>query len=170
MRWPARREAQLAAAEGIDRTKTEEKKRGWRRPAWRTAEINRRSSSASRGHRLHSSIPHPGIDLPLRFVAGHTVAFLNSPDQLLSTPLDLVKVVVSQLSPFLANTTLQLGPLAFQGVLVHLNLQSRSRSTARAAASPLILGGPNLDRETDRRHNLGTHVQSPMPSSSHRLT
>jgi hypothetical protein len=50
-----------------------------RQPASRTAAVNR-SSSASRRHRLHSGLPHPRIDLPLGFVAGHAVAFLNSAD------------------------------------------------------------------------------------------
>src|SRR5262249_10871137 len=56
----------------------------------------------------------PILDLSLRFFAGDAVALLDPADELLSTALDLIDVVIGQLAPALANFPLELQPLAFE--------------------------------------------------------
>jgi len=62
----------------------------------------------------------PGIELSLGFVFRDAVPFLESAHQLLTPPLNLIEVVVGQLAPLLANPTLELRPLTFQRVLIHV--------------------------------------------------
>src|SRR5262245_49177365 len=73
-----------------------------------------------------------GIDLPLLELAfsvspSNAVALLNLADQLLGATLDLVYVIVGQLSPFLTDSALELSPLTLENVLVHFILQSQPR-------------------------------------------
>src|SRR5262249_44272927 len=67
----------------------------------------------------------PGRDLPfleLTFclLTGNPVPLLDLADELLRTTLDLIEVVVGQLPPFLADFALELIPLAFKHVFVHV--------------------------------------------------
>src|SRR5262245_46691671 len=83
--------------------------------------------SLTRRHRLLARISHPSVDLSLCFITRDTVPLLNSAYELFTTALDLIKVVGCQLTPFLANATLELGPLAFQRVFVHHDLRPDSK-------------------------------------------
>src|SRR6185295_6933350 len=61
----------------------------------------------------------PGRDLRLDGLAGLAVALLNPADQLVALTLDLVEVVVRQLSPLFLDLALHLVPLAVQPRLIH---------------------------------------------------
>jgi hypothetical protein len=59
------------------------------------------------------------VHLPFGLVALDTVSLLNLADELFGPTLNLVEVVIGELSPLFANATLDLRPLAFQCVFVH---------------------------------------------------
>src|SRR6185295_18381404 len=82
----------------------------------------------------------PGRDLRLDGLAGLAVALLNPADQLVALTLDLVEVVVRQLSPLFLDLALHLVPLAVQPGLIHrlLLLERRSPTGLRLRE----LGGP----------------------------
>jgi hypothetical protein len=70
-----------------------------------------------------AGVSQPVVHLPFGLVACEPVSFLNSADKLFGTTLNLVEVVIGELSPLLPNTTLDLRPLTFEGVFVHCFLR-----------------------------------------------
>src|SRR5262249_25717167 len=58
-------------------------------------------------------------DLPFRLVLRVPVALLQHATQLLALTGDLLHVVVGELAPLLADTALELLPLAFDPILIH---------------------------------------------------
>src|SRR6476646_6141009 len=80
-----------------------------------------------RRRRRRASLDLPFLQLAFGFPASDAVALLNLADQLLGATLDLVYVIVSQLSPFLTNFALELSPLTLENFLVHFILQSQPR-------------------------------------------
>src|SRR5262249_41078099 len=63
----------------------------------------------------------PALEVRLRFFAPPAVVLLELADQDVAVALDAVHVVGRQLAPLLADLPLELHPVAFQHVLVHLS-------------------------------------------------
>lgn len=62
----------------------------------------------------------PIIDLALGLVASNPVTFLDFTDKLFILSLDAIQIIIGQLAPLLTNAPLELIPLPFQRVLVHI--------------------------------------------------
>jgi PHD/YefM family antitoxin component YafN of YafNO toxin-antitoxin module len=72
----------------------------------------------------------PLISLPLGFVFGNPVAFLDAPDKLVFLSSDLFPVIVRELAPLFTGLALELFPVAFDSIPIHLRYSS-ARSRAR---------------------------------------
>jgi hypothetical protein len=62
----------------------------------------------------------PGRDLLLGLVLGHAITFLDLAGQLGATTLDDVEVVVGELAPLRLDLALELLPVAFDAIPVHV--------------------------------------------------
>src|SRR5262249_23507847 len=77
---------------------------------------------------------HEPIDLALRLVLSTAVALLDLPGQDLGVAVDLIEVVVGELTPLFADVALQLLPLSLEGFLVHRPLPPSSGVDGRIDA------------------------------------
>jgi hypothetical protein len=73
--------------------------------------------------RCRSTRGCPRVKLPFGLITCDPVAFLDLADELLRATLDLIQIIIGQLSPLLTNLSLELCPLTLQSVLVHAVLQ-----------------------------------------------
>src|SRR5438132_12286466 len=87
---------------------------------------NRRNGAADCGRH---SIPsrsmgglQPSVDLALGLVLGEAVTLLQSSGQFLALALDHIEVIVGELAPFLLNLALELLPVAFDTIPIHVAL------------------------------------------------
>src|SRR5262249_11455980 len=109
---------------------------------------DRDSATRALTSRRHLGIPI--LDLSLRFFAGDAVALLDPANQLLSTALDLIDVVIGQLAPALAHFPLELQPLAFENVFVHVCLLQGGHSTACRSLTSAPLKNSVLGHDNQR--------------------
>src|SRR5688500_2624720 len=61
----------------------------------------------------------PCIDLPISFVACHSVALLNATCELVAPTRHLVEIVVGELTPLLSDLALELFPVPFDLIPIH---------------------------------------------------
>src|SRR5438132_493393 len=103
---------------------------------------NRRNGAADCGRH---SIPsrsmgglQPSVDLALGLVLGEAVTLLQSSGQFLALALDHIEVIVGELAPFLLNLALELLPVAFDTIPIHVALlrvsETGNGGETRAAA------------------------------------
>src|SRR5258708_39680358 len=79
---------------------------------------------------IHRLCPAPFISLHLGFVFRNPIAFLDAPDKLVFLSGNLFPVIVGELAPLLTGLALELFPVAFDSVPIHLRLSS-GRTRAR---------------------------------------
>src|SRR5215470_3269207 len=95
----------------------------------------------------------PGVDLFVGFVLGKAVALLQPAGQLRPLALDHVEIVVGELAPLLLNLALELFPIAFDTVPIHLH-------------PPVI--GIVRDSERTRGEDKSSVKQKFLPTPRHR--
>ena len=117
------------------------------RTAPRSPPERRRSPALGRAP-LSASVPRePVVDFALGFVLGLAVALLDAPGQLLLPALDLVEVVVGQGAPLLLYLALELLPVPFDAIPVHLRssrcmIRTRHNATSRSTVPRAAPRGP----------------------------
>src|SRR5262249_9220660 len=84
----------------------------------------------------------PGVDLALGLLAAVAVSFLELADQDLGVPLDLIDLIVRQLAPLLPDLALELSPLPFQRVSVHVASIPRGRAVLCRTCREVNYAGP----------------------------
>src|SRR4051812_34809811 len=97
-----------------------------RRPPALPPELRRESRDAqSRSRRVlvvAGCVIQPVVDIARRLVAGNAIAFLHFADELIFSSVELIDLVVGQLAPLFLDAAFELGPLAFENVVVHVRL------------------------------------------------
>src|SRR5437016_1697805 len=73
------------------------------------------------------ALPFPAFDLTLSLFAGVAIALLELAHQDLAVALDLIDFILGELAPLLPHLPLELSPLAFQRVTVHVTSIRRGK-------------------------------------------
>src|SRR5262249_34298216 len=84
------------------------------------AATNDFSRLSSRRRLLLRGRGHPLLDLSLRLAARDAVTLLHASNELLGTTLNDVDIIRRELAPFFPDFTLELRPLSFERVFVHV--------------------------------------------------
>src|SRR5262245_9783892 len=71
---------------------------------------------------LRGRVVEPVVDIACRLVTGNAVPLLHFADQLILAAVELIDFIVGQLAPLLFDSAFELGPLAFENVVVHYAL------------------------------------------------